>query len=100
MKALSDLDKYVASYESFEFSDSQVAERFANDALIGSYCWTKEFGWLEWDGRRWKEVANPVMLGVVRRWVKGEYVRSAEMLSEASRGGQQSGGWPAEVYSR
>src|SRR6185437_9218946 len=82
-RVLGGLDRYVASYEGFEFTDSQVAERFANDALVGSYCWTKELDWLAWDGRRWKEVPNPVMLGVVRKWVKAQYVRSAEMLSEA-----------------
>ena len=78
-----DVDRYLSTYEGFEFTDSQVAERFANDALVGSYCWTKELGWLAWDDRRWEEISAPVMLGVVRNWVKSEYVRSAEMLAEA-----------------
>jgi hypothetical protein len=67
------LDKYVASYDGFEFTDAQVAERFANDALIGRYCWTKELGWLQWDKRRWQEISNPILLGVVRDWVKTQW---------------------------
>ena len=85
-----DFEKYVASYDEFEFTDSQVAERFANYALIGSYCWTKELDWLAWDGRRWKEVPNPVMLGVVRQWVKSEYVQSARMVAEAKEMGNKA----------
>lgn len=80
---MKDVESYVASYDEFEFTDAQVAERFAEHALSGSYCWTRELGWLEWDGRRWHEIPNPVMTGVVRRWICRQYVESAEMIAKA-----------------
>jgi putative DNA primase/helicase len=84
------LEKYAASYEEFQFTDAQVAERFSNEALIGSYCWTKELGWLKWDTRRWQEIPTPVMLGVVRDWVKEQYVQSAVMVAEAKESGNKA----------
>ncbi|SRR6266566_3405286 len=82
-KVVDSVERYLASYDDFEFTDSQVAERFSADALVGSYCWVGELGWLAWDSRRWRDIPNPVMLGVVRNWVKSEYVRTAGLIGEA-----------------
>ena len=73
----------AAPFDEFDFTDAQVAERFANEALVGNYIWTKELGWLAWDKKRWREIPAPAMIGVARRWIKDQYVLSAEMLAES-----------------
>ena len=84
-KVVDSIERYVATFDDFYFSEVQVAERFSSEALVGNYIWAKELGWLRWEKGRWRAIPSPVMIGVARQWIKDHYVRTAEMVAE-SRG--------------
>ncbi|MEV6679442.1 phage/plasmid primase, P4 family [Streptomyces erythrochromogenes] len=50
-------------------SDAKMSERAADQALKGKYVWCSAYGWMRWDGKRWRETADVTVREIVRRYL-------------------------------
>jgi hypothetical protein len=85
------VERFLDAHADFEFTDAQMAELFAEEKLKGGFAWTKEVGWFRWDGRRWGAVADPVILGVARKWILDRYREASNFLAMALEAGMSGG---------
>ena len=46
--------------------------------LRPEFCWTGALGWMNWDGRRWHEVPDPIVHEQTRQWVILRYQETME----------------------
>lgn len=49
-------------------TDAVITQQVYDELLAGRYCWSNGFGWLQWDGRRWRECADETVVEQVRLW--------------------------------
>lgn len=52
-----------------EFTDARLAQTIYDNALAGRYCWTSALGWMNYDGRRWKECGDTGVIECIRRYL-------------------------------
>src|ERR1044071_4540608 len=55
------------------FSDALIAGRLATERFAGRLHYTEGLGWLQYDGSRWAEVSEKVVVEITRRWVLAEH---------------------------
>lgn len=60
------------------FTDARMAETVAAYVLDGRFLWCKALGWLEWDGRRWRECSDETVAEQVRQWVLDRFALAAK----------------------
>lgn len=57
-------------------TDSFFVERVVDERLAAEFCWTPQFGWMQWNGKIWQRVDDAVVRDVVRtyvaEWVAGQ----------------------------
>lgn len=54
--------------ESDALTDARLTQLVHDELLDGRYCWSLGFGWLLWDGRRWRECSDETVIEDVRQW--------------------------------
>lgn len=54
--------------ESDALTDARLTQLVHDEMLAGRYCWSPGFGWLLWDGRRWRECSDETAIEDVRQW--------------------------------
>jgi putative DNA primase/helicase len=54
--------------ESDALTDARLTQLVHDELLDGRYCWSQGFGWLLWDGRRWRECSDETVIEDVRQW--------------------------------
>lgn len=60
--------------EAESLTDGRLVDRVNDELLAGRYVWSPGFGWLTWDGRRWRECSDETVVEAVRLWAV-EFVR-------------------------
>lgn len=60
-------------------TDSFFVERVVDERLQEEFCWTPQFGWMNWNGKVWQRIDDSVVRDVVRQyvaeWVAGQVTR-------------------------
>lgn len=64
------------------FSDSLLAEQFANEELLDKYVWADGLGWMKWTGKVWEEVSEAHMVETLRRWAVALYLKVTESYAK------------------
>lgn len=49
-------------------TDARLVDKVFGELLEGRYVWALGFGWLQWDGRRWRECSDETVIEDVRLW--------------------------------
>lgn len=57
--------------ESDALTDARLTQLVYDDLLHGRYCWSQGYGWLQWDGMRWRECSDETVIEDVRIWAVG-----------------------------
>ncbi|GAA0959117.1 DNA primase family protein [Frigoribacterium faeni] len=78
-----DFDKVAAFYTAFQMQDSLLAELLAEGSIAGAnwseaiadpmttyLAWTRDRGWLHWEGKVWVSIPDPSATELVRRELK------------------------------
>jgi putative DNA primase/helicase len=72
--------------ESDALTDARLTQLVHDELLAGRYCWSQGFGWLLWDGRRWRECSDETVVEDVRLWaVRFVQQQTANVYIAASR---------------
>lgn len=54
--------------ESDALTDARLVDSLHDELLAGRYVWSNGFGWLSWDGVRWRECSDETVVEDVRLW--------------------------------
>jgi phage/plasmid-associated DNA primase len=84
-----DASEYVASYVGFRFAEAEVATKF-RDEEGNRFIRTEALGWLKWDGKRWAEVDDQVIVREITYWIINHYRNAAAMAARAAEQGDKS----------
>jgi putative DNA primase/helicase len=49
-------------------TDARIVDQVFGELLEGRYVWSVGFGWLQWDGSRWRECSDETVIEDVRLW--------------------------------
>jgi putative DNA primase/helicase len=55
--------------EGNRYEDAYIGAQLAKQYLKGSYIFARAFGWMKYDGRRWKDVGDEIVFNVLRKAV-------------------------------
>lgn len=77
------------------FTDAYLVEEVCTGALDGKFCWASGLGWMKWDGRIWREVADTEPVEAVRQWALAQFeaVLSEQKRDPARNMSGQVNGW-------
>lgn len=62
------------------FTDARLAETLSDEVLDGRYLWAAGLDWLEYDGRRYREVTEVTVMESVRQWTLDHFADAANRL--------------------
>ena len=68
-----------------DLDDAHIGPYIAEHYLAGEYLYSKAFGWLWFDGRRWEQVAEGIVAEVVRQAVIDLHLTEARGGADADR---------------
>ncbi len=66
-------------------TDAHLADYIAAAVLRERFCWAGPLGWLGWDGRRWSEIPEPVVVDAVRQHFIELHAREARGGADQDR---------------
>lgn len=77
------------------FSDAYLVEEVCSGALDGRFCWASGLGWMKWDGRVWRDVADTEPVEAVRQWALAQFeaVLAEQKKDPARNLASQIQGW-------
>lgn len=77
------------------FTDAFLSEELVSEALEGRFLWTSGLGWLAWNGRIWKRVADVAPLEAARQWASSRFdaVLEEHKADKSRNFGPQISGW-------
>jgi len=58
------------------FTESHMANRAAEEILIGEYRWSGGTDWMRWDGRVWKRIETAEVAQVIKEWLLDGFRRA------------------------
>ena len=65
--------------------DAHIGKRIADDHLLGKFLYSGAYGWMKFDGRRWKPVAEAIVAELVRHGVIEFHRMEARAGADAER---------------
>lgn len=70
--------------QSADFSDVKLAYRVADEVMDEHFCWTLSLGWLEWNGKYWKQSDEVAVTNSVAQWVNAQYDAAVRAFEEGT----------------
>lgn len=55
------------------FTDAYLTDTVCSEALDGSFLFARGLGWMRYDGSRWAETGDAVLVEEIRQWAKGHW---------------------------
>jgi P4 family phage/plasmid primase-like protien len=55
------------------FTDAYLTDTVCAEALDGSFLFARGLGWMRYDGSRWTETGDAVLVEAIRQWAKGHW---------------------------
>lgn len=55
------------------FTDAYLTDTVCTEALDGSFLFARGLGWMRYDGSRWVETGDAVLVEAIRQWAKGHW---------------------------
>ena len=55
------------------FTDAYLTDTVCAEALDGAFLYARGLGWMRYDGARWVETGDAVLVEEIRRWAKGHW---------------------------
>lgn len=60
------------------FSDAVLADTVCAEELEGRFRWAQGLGWMQWDGKVWREASEPTVMETIRLWAVGRYTEALQ----------------------
>lgn len=60
------------------FTDAYLTDTVCSEALEGSFLFARGLGWMRYDGSRWAETGDAVLVEAIRQWAKGHWEEVVE----------------------
>lgn len=82
------------------FTDSAVAVRMCREYFEDRWVHAHGLGWLEWDGKRWREQPEKAALEAARRWTADQLLAAAQAVADGTGTGRRATEWAARLDIR